>query len=184
MAAERHGRRRSLQHAARAAAALVGGGLALAACSSAPSSPGVGAVLTAASGSRSVQLNLVAAATGANSGFNFDGYGSGAMTVSVPVGWRVVVTCENASAVFTHSCAIVRDVAPGVNGAPLAFAGAEIPNAHSGLQHGDSATFQFVAAQTGRYKIACLVTGHELDGMWDWFVVSAGGRPQVSYAKR
>jgi hypothetical protein len=130
-----------------------------------------------------VHLELDASATSAFSGFNFDGYGGGAMTVRVPVGWTVNVTCRNDSTVLTHSCAIVDGGPLTVTGGAVAFQGASIPNATSGLVFGASAGFTFVTSKVGTYRIDCLVTAHELDGMWDWFVVTQGGRPDVVVSK-
>jgi uncharacterized cupredoxin-like copper-binding protein len=49
----------------------------------------------------------------------------------------------------------------------------------NGLGLGESSSFQFVASKVGTYRIACLVIGHESDGMWDWFDVTPGGLPSV-----
>jgi hypothetical protein len=129
--------------------------------------------------SRIVDLRLDAGRTSAYGGFNFDGYGDGAMTVTVPVGWTVNVTCENASTTLTASCAIVQDRRLTPTAAPLAFAGASTPQPHAGLGLRDSARFSFVASRPGRYRITCLVDGYELDGMWDWLVVGGAGEPSV-----
>jgi hypothetical protein len=56
---------------------------------------------------RAVHLTLLAGLGSANGGFNFDGYGRGELDVRVPLGWRVVVDCENRGG-LRHSCAIVR----------------------------------------------------------------------------
>jgi hypothetical protein len=41
-------------------------------------------------------------------GFSFDGYSNGQMTVNVPHGWKVNVQCHNQST-SPHSCAVVPD---------------------------------------------------------------------------
>lgn len=165
------------------AGGVLAGALSLSSCGQGAVSSS-GPILRSSPATHTVKLRLVAAQTGANSGFNFDGYGSGAMTVLVPRGWTVIVTCSNASSTFTHSCAIVRNTPPGLGGAPLAFPGAESASPRSGLQDGQSSQFRFVAGRVGRYRIACLVPAHEVDGMWDVFVVTAGGRPAVHLGHR
>lgn len=152
--------------------------LLLAACGSAASTAvSRSSVLRTDTGARIVHLLLAAGSNGADGGFNFDGYGNGAMRVSVPVGWTVEVECTNDSSVLTHSCAIVENSVLSPNGAPIAFPGATTPDPTSGLSPGTSAHFSFVASRVGTYRIACLVSGHALDGSWDWFRVTAGGRP-------
>jgi sulfocyanin len=137
-------------------------------------------VISVQAGSRTVQLTLTASDTTGYAGFNFDGYSAGAMTVHVPVGWTVEVTCHNASSVLTHSCAVIDDVPIAPAGGPIAFAGASTPQPVNGIACGATDDFSFVATRTGRYRIACLVSGHEADGMWDWLVITAGGQPFVT----
>ena len=123
----------------------------------------------------SVQLTLLAGLDGSNDGFNFDGYGRGEMLVSVPVGWRLVVVCaSHGSARF--SCAVVRN---SLSTQP-AFRGAASPSPTVGLDPGGKATFSFVAARVGTYRIASLVPGQEQARMWDVLDVTRGGRPSIS----
>ena len=124
---------------------------------------------------RTVSFHLVAAHDQANSGFNFNGYGRGALAVSVPEGWRVSVTCENRGP-LNHSCAIVR----GPGDSQPAIAGAASPNPVSGQAPGTTTAFEFTAQGQGTYRIACLVPGHEQAGMWDTFTVgAASGQPSA-----
>ncbi len=53
-----------------------------------------------------VDVTLIAGYDGSNNGFNFDGY-SRELMWTVPVGWRVRVTCSNRGA-LRHSCAVVK----------------------------------------------------------------------------
>ena len=78
-----------------------------------------------------MHLVLLAGLGGENNGFNFDGYGRGELLVTVPVGWRVVVDCENRGRT-RHSCAIVA----GSLAARPAFRGAATPAPAAGLQPG------------------------------------------------
>jgi uncharacterized cupredoxin-like copper-binding protein len=71
-----------------------------------------------------------------------------------------------------HSCAIVKGaltVAPAFSGASTAA-----------LSPGSKATFSFVAARSGAFRIACLVPGHEQARMWDVLDVGPGGKPSIS----
>jgi hypothetical protein len=165
-----------------AVVAVAAGGFTLAACSAplATTPLKVGGVLTSVDpASETVHLTLIGAYTDDYAGFNFDGYGGGQMTVRIPVGWTVDVYCKNDSTALTHSCAVV-DLPISPTGGPLAFPGAQTPNPVNGVQCGASATFSFTASKIGRYRIACLVIGHEADGMWDWLVVTSSGSPSIS----
>ncbi len=164
-----------------AGAALLAFVPALAACGSSGETVKASSILKADPAARTVNLLLVASATSAEGGFNFDGYGSGTMRVRVPVGWRVVVTCKNAASDLSHSCAIVTDVPIVPTGAPLAFRDSSTPRPRSGTPPGATTVFSFVASRVGTYRIACLVSGHEADGMWDWFQVTPGGVPSVHH---
>ncbi|HEY4411401.1 MAG TPA: sulfocyanin-like copper-binding protein [Gaiellaceae bacterium] len=120
---------------------------------------------------RTALVTLVAAYDGENNGFNFDGYGRGELTLSIPRGWRVRVTCANRGP-LTHSCAIV----PGPMTITPSFRGAATPI----LPPGSSTTFSFVASRVGTYRIACLVAGHEEARMYDVLEVTRSGTPKIS----
>jgi sulfocyanin SoxE-like protein len=122
-----------------------------------------------------VRLTLLAGLGNENGGFNFDGYGRGRLFVTVPLGWRVVVACENRG-VLRHSCTIVS----GSLSTRPAFRGATSPSPLAGLAPGRKATFSFVASHIGSFRIACLVPGHEQARMWDVLDVARGGRPSIS----
>jgi Sulfocyanin (SoxE) domain len=121
-----------------------------------------------------VALTLDAGYDGENNGFNFDGYGRGELLVTVPLHWRVKVTCADRGG-MRHSC----DVVDGPGTAQPAFKGASSPNPTYGLQPGQSATFSFVASRTGSFRFACLVPGHEEARMWDVLEVTSGGKPSI-----
>jgi hypothetical protein len=154
------------------AAAALGATLALAVAPTATAArPNPAQFLSSSKARRLVHLTLLAGLGGSNNGFNFDGYGRGELLVRVPVGWRIVVDCENRGG-MRHSCAIVKGsltVAP-------AFSGA----ATQALSPGSKATFSFVASRAGSFRIACLVPGHEQARMWDVLEVARGGQPSVS----
>jgi len=126
-------------------------------------------------GRRTVSVTLVAGYDSSNNGFNFDGYGRGELTVTVPLRWRVRVTCRNAAA-MRHSCAVV----DGPMTTVPAFAHASIAQPVLGLRHGETATFSFVTTKLGPFRLACLVPGHEEARMWDVLEVVRSGAPSIS----
>jgi plastocyanin len=129
--------------------------------------------LTYDGATKTATLKLEAGIIGINNSMNFDGYSTGALDVTVPVGWTVVVNFSNVDSV-NHSAAVVPPT-----GTTLVFAGASIPNPTVGLPPGSKATFSFVAATAGNYRIACLMPGHEALGMWATFDVTSGGLPTI-----
>src|SRR5712691_10169109 len=129
---------------------------------------------------KTVNLRLIAAYNDAYGGYNFNGYGKGQVLVEVPQGWRVNVHCVNNSSSMLHSCAIVR----GVGGTVPAFPGASSATPQAGLPPRHSVAFSFAAARVGSYRIACLVPGHELAGMWDAFDVAHRRLPAVVLLRR
>lgn len=124
--------------------------------------------------SKTVNLELIASDTGANGGFNFDGYSLGQMTVTIPSGWTVNVTYQNNTNSTGHSAMIVpyaQHTAP--SGFTPAFSGSSTPNPDVGITSGQTQTMHFVATTPGKYAIICGVSGHADAGMWDTFVVSS-----------
>jgi hypothetical protein len=149
-------------------------GLAVAAPATA-ARPNPAQFLTWSKAHRLVHLTLLAGLGSNNNGFNFDGYGRGELQVRVPLGWRVVVDCENHGG-MRHSCAIVK----GSLASTPAFRGASTKQPTVGLFPGAKATFSFLAGRTGTFRIACLVPGHEQARMWGVLVIGRGGRPSIS----
>jgi hypothetical protein len=162
---------RSLRTVSAAAAAL-----ALASATPAAAArPSPARFLSWQSATRVVHLTLLAALGSSNNSFNFDGYGRGELLVQIPLGWRVVVDCENRGG-LRHSCAIVK----GSLSTTPAFPGASTRQPTVGLSPGQKATFSFVARRTGSFRIACLVSGHEQARMWDVLDVVRGGHPSIT----
>jgi hypothetical protein len=124
---------------------------------------------------RVVSVTLVAGYDSSNNGFNFDGYGRGELVVTVPLRWRVRVTCINKAA-LRHSCAVVK----GPMTAQPAFPHAAIPQPRLGLARGRTAIFSFVPTRVGPFRLACLVPGHEEARMWDLLEVTRGGKPSIT----
>jgi hypothetical protein len=171
---------------ARSVAAVLGVGLVVLGSSGCGSSPRSTAPLPLArwlsvdTAKKRVMVRLLAAYNGVYGGFNFNGYGKGQVLVDIPKGWRVRVSCTDGSSSLSHSCAIVR----GVGTTALAFPGSASPRAQAGLSPHHSTTFSFVAAHVGSFRIACLVAGHELAGMWDVLDVSHRRLPSVTLLRR
>src|SRR5437879_6397847 len=63
--------------------------------------------LRADSAARSATLTLVAGLTSTNGGMNFDGFGSGHLTVNVPTQWTVIVRFQNADQMLPHSVEVI-----------------------------------------------------------------------------
>jgi hypothetical protein len=129
---------------------------------------------------RIATVNARAGYDGVYAGFNFNGYGKGAVLVSIPRGWRVTVRCINRSASLRHSCAIVR----GPGAIAPAFPHSSSPDPERGLPPGKAAKFTFVASMTGVYRLASLVPEQERAGMWDAFEVKGSGSPSVQLLRR
>ena len=115
-----------------------------------------------------VTLTLIASYDGANNGFNFDGYGGGRLLLSVPLGWRVRILCQNRGP-LRNSCAVVA-------GYRIAFPGA----ATAPLSAGQIASFTFVASRRGTYRLASLVPGHEEARMYDVLDVGKTSRIELT----
>jgi hypothetical protein len=127
--------------------------------------------------SHSAIVTLIAGYPATDFQFNYDGYGSGALVLTVPVGWQITVQCENRGTV-PYSCAVVSNGSAGV---PIDPAWST-PNPQTGLQPGESASFVFTPQEPGVYRIASLVAGTEASGTWAELHVVASGRPTLAAA--
>ena len=125
--------------------------------------------------SHSAIVTLIAGYPATDYQFNYDGYGSGALVLTVPVGWQITVQCENRGTV-PNSCAVVEGASAR---APIDPAWST-PNPQKGLQPGETGSFQFTPRQTGSFRIASLVAGSEASGMWADLEVVATGRPTLA----
>ena len=121
--------------------------------------------------SHSAIVTLIAGYPATDFQFNYDGYGSGALVLTVPAGWSVTIQCENHGTV-PNSCAVVSN-----NSSTPIDPSWTTPDPGRGLDPGQSASFIFTPDQPGGYRIASLVDGHEASGMWaDLEVVGSGGK--------
>jgi hypothetical protein len=124
--------------------------------------------------SRSAVVTLIAGHPATDNQFNYDGYGRGALVLSVPVGWQVTIQCQNHGTV-PNSCSVVRDAG---SKEPVKPAWTTL-HPQSGLSPGQSDSFVFDPAEVASYRIASLVGGNEASGMWLDLEVVAGGKPSL-----
>lgn len=121
---------------------------------------------------RTVEVTLVAGQTGANGTFNFNGYSRGALAVTVPVGWKVLIHYTNNSP-LRHSFDVIRYTGTQPDsGPPPAFKGATTRDPVDGLGTGHTEAIAFFVGKTGKYEFLCGVLGHAQSGMWDYLLVS------------
>jgi hypothetical protein len=125
--------------------------------------------------SRSAIVTLIAGYPATDIQFNYNGYGNGSLTLTVPVGWDVTVQCENRGTV-PFSCAVVSGASAT---APIDPAWST-PQPQAGVQPGESAGFSFTPQHPGSYRIASLVAGTEASGAWVDLEVVTGGRPTLT----
>ncbi len=124
---------------------------------------------------QSAVVILVAGYPAGDYQFNYNGYGNGALVLTIPVGWSVTVQCENHGTV-PNSCSVVKgrqDTAP-------IDPRWSTPDPSRGLDPGKSASFELAPTQTGSFRIASLVGGNEASGMWADLEVTAGGTPTLT----
>lgn len=126
---------------------------------------------------RKVDLYIVAGLTTNNSGWNFNGYASGELTIAIPLGWLVQIRYTSRDMQSPHSVGIleIEDEIP-VSGDPakvkVAFPRAFSLQFTRGAFGPNEDTFDFRANKTGRFWLFCGVPVHAKGGMWDYFVVS------------
>jgi hypothetical protein len=136
--------------------------------------------------SRTAEFSLTSGLTAANGGMNFNGSTAGALKLSVPVGWTVVLHFKNVDPGFPHSVEVIGAVAP-LPTTPVApiFAHAATGQLAQGMGAGGHQDVRFVADKAGAYTIFCPVPTHGLLGMWMRLEVSAGiTRPTVTATKQ
>jgi hypothetical protein len=129
---------------------------------------------------KTVTLTITVGIPEISNGYNFNGYVRGALVISVPKGWKVIVHCNAHPYALAHSCAVVQG--PGIE--RPAFPGSWLPNpnvAYLGgfVLQGSSKSFEFTPNRALVGRFACLVTGHEAAGMWATFQVTDSGQPSL-----
>ncbi len=140
--------------------------------------------MTVDAAKKSVSFEIKMAENGNNGTLNFNGYGHGDLTITVPVGWNVAMHVTNiGTGAIPHSLEIVpvTESIPAQGSDPPSFAGAETVDLLSGLGVGKSDDAIFTADSAGRYWMFCGVPNHGIGGMYDNFIVSSEAKlPSVS----
>ena len=130
-----------------------------------------------------VEMNMTVQPS-ANAGYNYNGYGKGAMTVTIPAGWQVIVHFAN-NGDLAHSLIVLpfTPTPPAVPAATPVFPGAVTKDAQAGLPVKSTATVTFTASKSGTYEFVCGVPAHAVLGMWDRLEISASAaQPSVTPA--
>jgi len=130
--------------------------------------------LRADAASKTAEFKLVGGMTELNGGMNFNGFSRGALVVTVPLGWNVVLHFKNQDQNLPHSVEIVPD-GDAIPGGPVppAFEHAATGRVEQGFPAGQGADVRFVAGKAGVFLIFCAVPGHGAAGMWIRLTVSA-----------
>jgi hypothetical protein len=117
---------------------------------------------------KTVQFQLIAGYSGLNGALNFNGFGDGGLTLTVPVGWHVVLHFTNHDGMLPHSAAVIADgPVPAVTASiSPAFSQAVTLKLQEGLTSTEHDDLKFVADTAGSYLIICGVPGHAVSGMW------------------
>jgi len=132
--------------------------------------------------SRTATFDLIAGLNGANGALNFNGFKDGGLTLTVPVGWTVVMHFRNHDGMLPHSAEVIDDVHP----LPLQPVTPAFPKAFTlrlaeGIPSEGRDDLRFIADKGGSYLIFCGVPGHGAAGMWVRLMVSTSV-PQPSLA--
>ena len=135
-----------------------------------PASAGDSGYVTYDAATKTVTFRLVAGP------FQFNGYGNGGATLTVPPGSNNVWNFEQADGT-PHSA----EVASGTGPVPNAAGDPAIPRAYTnkvveGLPQGATDVLRFTAPDTGSYRIICGVPGHALSGMWIWLKIDPAAK--------
>jgi sulfocyanin SoxE-like protein len=131
---------------------------------------------------KTVQFQLIAGFSGLNGALNFNGFGDGGLTFTVPAGWHVVIHFINHDGMLAHSAEVIPDGPVPITGATTpAFSQAVTLRLQEGLTTTERDDMKFAADTAGSYLIICGVPGHASAGMWIHFKVSAGAdRPLLT----
>src|SRR5213594_4102761 len=126
---------------------------------------------------RTATFQLVAGLTGLNGALNFNGFRDGGLTLTVPLGWTVVLHFRNHDGMLPHSAEVIEDVHP-LPTQPVtpAFPRASTIRLAEGLPSEGRDDIRFIADKGGSYLIFCGVPGHGAAGMWVRLAVSGSIR--------
>lgn len=130
---------------------------------------------------KTVTLDIVAGLTGDLAHWNFNGYTKGTATLTIPVGYDVVIEFRNDDPIVPHSLGVgeIQDPWPPMfqNLTPV-FEGAVSSNPTSMTEStmpGESETIRFTTERVGAYAIICYIPAHAFTGMWMRLNVVADG---------
>jgi Sulfocyanin (SoxE) domain len=131
---------------------------------------------------KTVQFQLIAGFSGLNGALNFNGFGDGGLTFTVPADWHVVIHFTNHDGMLAHSGVVIADsLVPTTGASSPAFSQAVTLKAQEGLTAAERDDMKFVADKAGSYLIICGVPGHAAAGMWIRFKVESGAdRPLLT----
>ncbi|HKW41370.1 MAG TPA: sulfocyanin-like copper-binding protein [Gemmatimonadales bacterium] len=133
--------------------------------------------LQADTATRTATFELIAGLTGLNGALNFDGFRDGGLTLTVPLGWTVVMHFRNHDGMLPHSAEIIPEAHPlPIQPVTPAFPKAFTVRLAEGIPSEGRDDMRFVANSGGSYLIFCGVPGHGAAGMWIRFVVSGSVR--------
>jgi sulfocyanin len=118
-----------------------------------------------------VVIDLTAAATSNNNGFNFDGYSKGAANFIIPAGWQVAWIFNNKAA-LPHSAALTTGLTLATVIQNGGLGPIETTNALGGVRSGSTEYVGFQATRVGKFYLICGVPGHAAAGMWDYMTIS------------
>ncbi|MDL5042030.1 outer membrane protein assembly factor BamB family protein [Heyndrickxia coagulans] len=134
--------------------------------------PKEGTWITNDAANKKAELLLISGYNGVLSGMNFNGYGNGDMTFTVPLNWEIKVDLQNKSGQMPHSVMVVPENTKGkVKDFKLAFKGAQTPDPLAGFIGSKTQSFTFKADKEGTYLLWCAVPGHGSMGMYVTLVV-------------
>ncbi len=133
--------------------------------------------LAADTTSKTATLELIAGLTGANGALNFNGFRDGELTLTVPLGWTVMMQFRNHDGMLPHSAEVIEDTHP-LPTQPVtpAFPRAVTVRLAEGLPSEGRDDLRFIADRGGSYLIFCGVPGHGAAGMWIRLEVSGSIR--------
>ena len=133
--------------------------------------------LSADTASHTATFELIAGLTGLNGALNFNGFRDGEFTLTVPLGWTVVMHFRNHDGMLPHSAEVIEDVHP-LPTQPVtpAFPRASTIRLAEGLPSEGRDDIRFIADKGGSYLIFCGVPGHGAAGMWIRLAVSGSVR--------
>ncbi len=134
--------------------------------------------------SKTAEFRLVGGLTELNGGMNFNGFSRGALVLTVPQGWNVVLHFKNQDPNLPHSVEIIPDGAAVPGGpVPPAFEHATSGRVDQGFSAGQGTDVRFVAGKAGAFLIFCAVPGHGAAGMWIRLAVSpSADKPSLATA--